>query len=125
MRFILIILLTLSFNACQQRQRTVITTPPKEVVLESGCSAKTKTVSTLTDQIGTIIYFEKIVFISLPLPDTNQINYVACNMPDNLQNGQKVRFSAQLKYQQEVVNGATIDYIGKEIELTKLTLLQR
>ena len=123
MQAILIVLLMLTFDACQHRQRPVMTVPPKEVVLELGCLAKTKTVNTITDQIGTVIYFEKLAFISLPPPNTNRINYLACNLPEDLKDGQKVRFSAQLKYQPEMVNGAVIDYVGQEIELTKLTLL--
>jgi hypothetical protein len=123
MQAVSIILLMLAFDACQYRQRAVMTAPPKEVVLESGCSAKIKTVKTLTDQLGTVIHSGKLIFISLPPPNTDIIQYLACNLPDGLLNGQKVRFSAQLKYQPGMVNGAVVDYIGKEIELTKLTLL--
>lgn len=123
MKAALVVLLVLVFDACQYRQRVVTTALPKEIVLRSGCSAKTKTVGTLTDQIGTIIHFERLIFISLPPPDTDVINYLACNLPDSLPNGQKVRFSAQLKHQPQMVNGAVIDYVGREIELTKLTLL--
>ena len=42
MQTILIVLLMLAFGACQHRQRPVMTAPPKEVILELGCSAKTK-----------------------------------------------------------------------------------
>ena len=123
MKLSLAILSMMAIMACQYREQAMTVTPPKEVVLQSGCSAKTKTVQTLTDQLGTIIYSEGIAFISLPPPHTDRINYLACNLPDGLRNGQKVRFSAQVKYQPEIVNGAIIDYISQAIELTRLTLL--
>lgn len=123
MKTALAILLMVVINACQYRELAMTVTPPKEVALQAGCSAKTKTVQMLTDQLGTIIYAEQLAFISLPPPNTNQLNYLACNLPDGLRNGQKVRFSAQLKYQSEIVNGAVVDYMGQAIELTQLTLL--
>lgn len=123
MKTALAILLILASHACQYREGAMTVTPPKEVALQSGCSVKTKTVQMLTDQLGTIIYAESLAFISLPPPNTDRINYWACNLPQGLRNGQKVRFSAQVKYQPEMVNGAVIDYIGQAIELTRLTLL--
>ena len=115
--------LMVTINACQYRELGMTVTPPKGVTLQEGCLAKTKTVQTLTDQLGTIIYAEKLAFISLPSPNTDQPHYWACNIPEGLRNGQKVRFSARVKYQPEIVNGAVIDYMGQAIELTQLTLL--
>ena len=123
MRLSLVILLTIASSACSYRDSALTVTPPKEVTLQAGCSIKTKTVQTLTDQPGTIIYWEKVAFISLPPPNTNQPHYWACNVPEGLRNGQKLRFSAQVKYQPEMVNGAVVDYRGQSIELTRLTLL--
>lgn len=123
MKISLAILLMMAINACQYHELAMTVTPPKEVTLQASCLAKSRTIQPLTDQIGTIIYFEKLAFISLPPPNTDQINYLPCNLPNGVRNGQKVRFSAQVKYQPEIVNGAVVDYIGQEIELTRLTLL--
>jgi hypothetical protein len=123
MKVSVVILLTMAINACQYHEQAMTVTPPKEVILQAGCLAKSKTVQPITDQIGTVIYFEKLAFISLPPPNTDQINYLPCNLPIGVRNGRKVRFSAQVKYQPEIVNGAVIDYIGQEIELTRLMLL--
>jgi len=119
----LTILLMASINACQYRERPMTITLPQEVPLQTGCLAQAKTIQPITDQLGTIIYLEKLAFISLPPPHMNIINYLPCNLPPQLRNGQQVRFSAQVKFQPEIRNGAVIDYIGQEIELTQLTRL--
>ena len=123
MKTALAISVVVTINACQYHELAMTVTPPNEVILQAGCLAKTKTVQTLTDQLGTIIYAEKLAFIRLASPITDQTHYWACNIPEGLRNGQKVRFSAQVKYQPEIVNGAVIDYMGQAIELTQLTLL--
>ena len=115
--------LMVTINACQYRELAMTVTPPNEVTLQEGCLAKTKTVQTLTDQLGTILYAEKLAFIRLPSPNTDQGHYWACNIPGGLRNGQNVRFWAQVKYRPQIVNSAVIDYRGQAIELTQLTLL--
>ncbi len=123
MKVSLAILLVVALQACQYHELGMTVTLPKEVSLQPGCLAKAKIIQPITDQVGAIIYFEKLAFISLPPPNTDNINYIPCNLPSSVRNGQMVRFSAQVKYQPEIVNGAIVDYIGQEIELTCLTLL--
>ena len=123
MRISFVLLLAMALQACQYQELGMSATLPKEVNLQPGCLAKAKTIPPITDQLGAIIYFEKLAFISLPPPYTDQINYLPCNLPDGLRNGQKVRFSAQVKYQPEIINGAVHCYIGQAIELTRLTLM--
>jgi hypothetical protein len=57
------------------------------------------------------------------MPGESKHSYGACNLPKGLIEGQLVRFSAHLKYQPEIVNGAVIDYSELAIELTKLVLI--
>ncbi len=123
MNISLTILLVVALQACQYRELGMSVTLPKEVSLQMGCLAKSKTIQPITDQVGTIIYAEKLAFISLPPPYMTNANYVPCNLPASIANGQKVRFSAQVLYQPEIVNGSIKCYMGQAIELTQLTLL--
>lgn len=62
MKVSLAILLMVAINACQYREMAMTVAPPKEATLQAGCLAKTRTVQPLTDQLGAIVYFEKLVF---------------------------------------------------------------
>ena len=123
MRASVIILLMATCQACQYHELGMSATLPKAIPLQPGCLTNAKTIQPIIDQIGTIIHFEKMNFISLPPPYMDNINYLPCNLPNSVGDGQKVRFSAKVKYQPEIINGAVVDYIGQEIELTQLTLL--
>lgn len=123
MKAVVVLVLLATLQACHYHELGKDASLPKALPLQLGCLANAKTIQPITDQIGTIIYFEKLAFISLPPPYMDTINYLPCNLPNSVRNGQKVRFSAQVKYQPEIVNGSITCYIGQEIELTQLTLL--
>jgi hypothetical protein len=116
-------LVLMTLNACQYHELGIGVTLPKEVALQLGCLAKSKTIQPIIGQVGTVIYAEKLAFISLPPPYMANANYVPCNLPASIVNGQRVRFSAQVLYQPEIVNGSIRCYMGQAIELTQLTLL--
>lgn len=120
----LLLALVLMGSACQYQSRKKRPLPGIEVALQTGCSTPAKTIRTLTDQLGTIVYVGTgPASIITQLPGEPTYSYGACNLPTGLREGQRVRFSAQLKYQPSRVNGAVVDYSELAIELVKLTLL--
>lgn len=120
----LLLLLLLVDSACQYRAQKVKPAPPVELALQTGCATPAKTIKTLTDQLGTIVYLGSgPATIITQLPGEPKYSYSACNLPPGLAEGQRVRFSAQLKYQPSRINGAIVDYSELAIELSKLTLL--
>lgn len=106
-------LLVISLVACKS----------SDLKLEQGCSDTIKTTGVITDQMGVVtdLHFGNL-FIGLPLPNVNKIYYRPCNMPNGLKDGQKVLFSAKIKYQESYRDGFIIDYAGQAIELTKIVL---
>lgn len=117
------ILVWMTLNACRYQELGGSLALPKVVPLQMGCLAKAVTIQPITDQVGAVVYSEKLAFISLPPPYLANANYLPCNLPISIANGQKIRFSARVLYQPEIVNGSIKCYVGQVIELTQLTIL--
>lgn len=113
MKTIIGFLLTIALAACKS----------ESIPLQQGCSDRIQTTGIITDQPGIVTDLQfGSFFISLPPPNIDKIYYRPCNMPGGLKDGQKVLFSAKIKYQETYRNGFIIDYAGQAVELTKIVL---